>query len=85
MRFLVHSRMTRPIDDEVSALFPAEQARVAELLAAGSLAQLYVAADYGQAWLIARGESVEEARAAVESLPLAPFVRSDYTPLADLP
>lgn len=84
MRFLVHSRMTRPLDAEISALFPAEQVRAAELFAGGQLEQLYVAADYGQAWLIARGQNAAEARAAIESLPLAPFVQSVYTPLADL-
>jgi muconolactone delta-isomerase len=84
MRFLVHNRMTRPIDTEIQALFPAEQARVAELFAAGSLEQLYVAADYVQTWLVARGESLDAARAAIESLPLARFVQSAYTPLAEL-
>jgi muconolactone delta-isomerase len=84
MRFLVHNRMIRPIDAEISALFPAEQAHAAELAAAGSLEQLYVAADYGQAWLIMRGEGLAEVQAIVESLPLAPFLQSSYTPLADL-
>lgn len=83
MRFLVHNRMTRPLDEEIRALFPAEQARAAELFAAGSLQQLYVAADYTQAWLIARAETLMDAQAAIESLPLARFFQSAYTPLAD--
>jgi muconolactone delta-isomerase len=61
-----------------------DQARAAELFAAGSLEQLYVAADFAQAWLIARTESLMEAKAAIESLPLARFFQSAYTPLADL-
>jgi muconolactone delta-isomerase len=84
MRVLVHNQMTRPIDAEVQALFPAEQARVADLLAEGSLEQLYVAADYSQAWLIARSETLTAAQVTIASLPLAPFVRSSFTPLADL-
>jgi muconolactone delta-isomerase len=76
--------MTSPMDAEVQALLPAEQARVAELFAEGSLEQLYVAADYGQAWLIARSETLTAAQEAIASLPLAPFVRSSFTPLADL-
>ena len=84
MRFLVHNQMSRPIDDDVRALFPAEQARVAELFAVGVLEQLYLAADYGQAWLVVRGESLAEAQTAIESLPLARFAQSAYAPLAEL-
>lgn len=84
MRFLVHNEMTRTIDEEVRALYPAEQARVAELLTAGGLEQLYLAVDFGQAWLIVRAETLAEAQATIASLPLAPFVQSAYTPLADL-
>lgn len=81
MRFLVHSQMTQAPTDEVFALFPAEQARIAELFQAGALEQLYVASDYGQAWLIVNSETEDSARAIATSLPLARFSERQITPL----
>jgi muconolactone delta-isomerase len=81
MRFLVHSRMVSAPSDEVFALFPAEQARIAELFEAGALEQLYVASDYGQAWLIINGATEDAAQQIATSLPLARFSERQITPL----
>ncbi len=81
MKFLSSNRMKQAPNAEVMALFPAEQARVAELMAQGILENLYVAADFSKAWLVLRSESLDLARQAVESLPLHPFSHVEITPL----
>ncbi|MBE7555457.1 MAG: hypothetical protein HS126_30775 [Anaerolineales bacterium] len=81
MKFLASNRMKQVPNEEVMALFPAEQARVAELMAQGVLENLYVAADFSKAWLVLQSESLEKARQVVESLPLHKFSHSEVTPL----
>lgn len=82
MKFIANNRMKQALNEEIMALFPAEQARVAELLAEGILHNLYVAADYSRAWLILEGNSEEAARQALQSLPLYPYSDSELIPLA---
>lgn len=84
MKFLSTNRMKQAPNEEVMALFPAEQARVGELMAQGILENLYVAADYSKAWLVLQSESLEMARQAVESLPLHKFLDVEITPLAEM-
>jgi muconolactone delta-isomerase len=81
MKFLASNRMKQVPNEEVMALFPAEQARVAELLAQGVLQNLYVAADFSKAWLVLQGESLAVAQKAVESLPLHKYSDVEITPL----
>lgn len=84
MKFLASNQMKQAPDAEVMALFPAEQARVAELMAQGVLETLYIAADYSKAWLVFRAESEEVAWQAVKSLPLHKFLQVELTPLAEM-
>lgn len=84
MRFMINNHMTQPLNDEINALFDAERQRVAALFAEGVLENLYVAADFSQAWLVVRGESVTEAQDAAASLPLARFMQATISPLAEL-
>lgn len=84
MRFMVTNHMTQAPTDEIFALFPAEQARTAELMQQGVLERLEVAADFSQAWLVIRSATQHDAQQAVESLPLARFMRREITPLAEL-
>ena len=84
MRYLVHNQMRGPFSEEAQALLGAEQAHVAELFQAGILQQLYVAADYAQAWLVLNSASPEDASATAQALPLAPFVDSTIVPLAEI-
>jgi muconolactone delta-isomerase len=81
MKFLSSNHMKQAPTAEVMALFPAEQARVAELMAQGVLENLYVAADFSKAWLVLQSESLDIARQAVESLPLHKFSHVELTPL----
>lgn len=83
MKFLASNRMKQAPNEEVMALFPAEQARVAELMAQGVLESLYVAADFSKAWLVLQGESLDMVRQALESLPLHQFLHVEITPLAE--
>jgi muconolactone delta-isomerase len=83
MKFLASNRMKQAPNEEVMALFPAEQARVAELMAQGVLENLYVAADFSKAWLVLQSESPDMARQALESLPLHKFVEVELTALAE--
>lgn len=82
MKFIVSNSLKQMPNEEIFALFPAEQARVAELQAQGILVNLYVAADYSKAWLICEGESQAVVENALESLPLHKFSNSELTPLA---
>jgi len=83
MKFLASNRMKQAPTEEVMALFPAEQARVAELMAQGILEHLYIAADYSKAWLVLQSDSLDMAHHAVESLPLHKFLHVEITPLAE--
>lgn len=83
MKFLASNRMKQVPTEEVMALFPAEQARIAELMAQGVLENLYVAADFSKAWLVLESESLEMAQQSVESLPLHKFLQVEITALAE--
>jgi muconolactone delta-isomerase len=83
MKFIAHNIMKQAPNTEIMTLFPAEQARVAELMAQGTLETLYVAADFSKAWLVLQSESLEMAQQAVESLPLHKFLHVEITSLAE--
>ena len=84
MTFMVSTRMKQAPNEEIFALFPAEQSRTQELFAEGIIEQLYVAVDYSGAWLVCQGETQQTVQAALMTLPLHPFVESEITPLAQL-
>ena len=83
MKFLASNRMKQAPAAEVMALFPAEQARVAQLMAQGILENLFVAADFSKAWLVLESESLDMAQQTLESLPLHKFLHIEITPLAE--
>jgi len=83
MKFIANNSLKQAPNEEIMALFPAEQARVAELMAQGVLEALYVAADFSKAWLVLQGESQEVVQKAVESLPLHKYLHVELTPLAE--
>jgi muconolactone delta-isomerase len=83
MLYMVKNSLVQPPDQAFFASFPAEQARVAELMAEGTLLSLYVAADYSGAWLVMRGDSADAVQHAIESLPLHPYQHSEVTPLLE--
>jgi muconolactone delta-isomerase len=56
--------------EEITAHIPAEQIRVGELMAQGTLEALYLAQAQSRAWLVLTVETEDEARRIMESLPL---------------
>jgi muconolactone delta-isomerase len=83
MRYLVTSKFNQVPTDSIMALIPAEIARGKELDAQGIRLKLYVAADQSAAWQIYQGNTQADVQAAIESLPLHPFVVTTITPLAE--
>lgn len=83
MRFLVDSRFQSQPTWEILALIPAEIAHGKQFDEQGIREQLYVAADNSRAWQIYRGDSIAAVQAIVGSFPLAPFLATTITALAD--
>jgi muconolactone delta-isomerase len=81
LQFLVETKMTQALTDEMIALLPAETARGKELDAAGSRLALYLAADSSAAWQVYQADSVAEVQEMLDSFPLTRFVTSTITPL----
>jgi hypothetical protein len=70
---------------EAAQHIPAERARIRELMGAGTVTALYVQADGSRAWLALQVADESEARQAIESLPLHPYIANlDLAPLANL-
>ena len=68
--------------EEVLAVVEAEQARVAELRAAGQIGEIYLAAAARQTvFLEAFGSDVDDVDAAVQTLPMARWWELDIFPL----
>jgi muconolactone delta-isomerase len=68
---------------EIVALIPAERVRVEELRAQGALEAIHIAAAQNRVWLVVRGDTLEEARGAIESLPLHRYATAEFEPLAE--
>ena len=83
MKYLVTSTFNQAPTESIIALIPAEIARGKELDAQGIRLKLYVAADQSGAWQIYQGDTENDIRKAIESLPLHPFVATTITPLAE--
>ena len=81
MQFLVETKMTQALTDEMIALIPAETARGKELDAAGSRLALYIAADFSAAWQVYQADSLAEVQEMVDSFPLSRFVPATIIPL----
>jgi muconolactone delta-isomerase len=81
MQFLVETKMTQALTDEMIGLIPAETARGKELDAAGSRLALYLAADLSAGWQIYQAGSLAEVQAMVDSFPLTRFVTTTIIPL----
>jgi muconolactone delta-isomerase len=83
MRFLVESTFQFQPTPDILALIPAEIEHGKQFDEQGIRERLYVAADNSRAWQIFRGESVLAVEAIVSSFPLAPFLATTITALAD--
>lgn len=83
MRFLVESTFQSQPTPEILALIPAEIAYGRQFDERRIRERLYVAADNSRAWQIFRGDSIAAVQAIVASFPLAPFLATTITALAD--
>jgi hypothetical protein len=81
MQFLVlsHRYDDRFTTDDFAAHLPAETRRVRELYARGVIQQIWQRADLAGAAFLVTARSLREARAAVDSLPLAQRRMSDFS------
>ncbi len=70
--------------DAIAALLPAEQARVAELREQGAIQAIFIEADRSHIWLVLPGESQEDVRQTLSTLPLYPYMELELTPLLEL-
>jgi muconolactone delta-isomerase len=70
---------------EIMQHIPAEQIRVRELQAAGTLDALYIERAGNHAWLVLNVAGEEEAHRVMESLPLHAYATLDLAPLAVQP
>ncbi len=66
---------------------PAEQARVAALARAGVIEKAFMTPDRRRGWMVLAASDLDEARRAVDSLPLRPFMDLEIVALGafDLP
>ena len=67
---------------EIVTHVPAEQARIRELTGQGMVEALYIAQAQDRVWLVLQGETEEDVRQAVASLPLHAYATVELVPLA---
>lgn len=82
--YIINIELTKPFDQELVALVPAERQRVAELAAQGLVTAGYMRSDTRGAYLIMQAASEAEVRAALESLPMYPFMKCEIVPCQSL-
>ena len=83
MRFMLKATWKQPVDETVTALLPAEEARADELTAQGMMEALYLPADQSGAWSVWRCESHSQVQEIAQTLPLYNFLNFEITPLED--
>ncbi len=79
-RYVITIELTRPFDDELKSLVPAETQRVEELAAQGLVKAGFLRADLRGAYLIMEAESDAQVHAALESLPMHRYMKLDIVP-----
>jgi muconolactone delta-isomerase len=84
MRCLVAVRFVQGQQEAKTALLPAEQAHVRELMGQGVIEAIYIAADRSHVWVVMQGESPDHVRTTMTSFPLYPYMELEVTPLLDV-
>ena len=85
MRFLVESTFNQAPTPEILALVPAETARGIVLDEQGVRELLLLAADMSRGWQVFRAESLAALQEILDTFPLAPYLTTTITALADAP
>lgn len=83
MRFMLKATWKQPVDETVTALLPAEEARADELAEQGIMEALYLPADQSGAWTVWRCESHNQVHEIARTLPLYKFLNFEITPLEE--
>ena len=83
MRSMITIQLDMQHREEIAALVPQERAYVSELQSKGTIEALYMSANRTGFWLVMRGESQEQIQQALSAFPLYPYMKSDFTPLAE--
>jgi muconolactone delta-isomerase len=71
--------------EAVVPLLEAERARVAELVRAGAIETMFMTPDRRRGWIVLNAGDEAEARRAVDSLPLRPFMAVELVELGAFP
>jgi muconolactone delta-isomerase len=78
--YVITIELTKPFDQELASLVPAERQRVEELAAQGLVKAGYMRSDTRGAFLIMQADSEAAVRAALESLPMHRFMKCEIVP-----
>lgn len=78
--YVIDIALTKPFDQELIDLVPAERQRVQELAAQGLVKAGYLRSDTRGAYLIMQADSEAEVRAALQSLPMHRFMQCAIVP-----
>ncbi len=81
MRVMVEFRFKPEDGPAIMALVPQEQAHIQTLRTQGLLEALYLGSDRTRGWIVMSGATVAEVQQRVESLPLHPYMQTEFTPL----
>jgi muconolactone delta-isomerase len=83
MRSMIMIQLDMQHREEIAALVPQEREYVSELMSKGTIEALYMSANRSSCWLVMRGESPEQIQQALSAFPLYPYMKPDFTPLAE--
>ena len=83
MRSMITIQLDMQHREEIAALVPQERTYVSELQSKGTIEALYMSANRTGFWLVMRGESQEQIQQALSTFPLYPYMKPDFTPLAE--
>lgn len=82
MKFMITMTFDPARQAEILTHIPAEQARVRELMAQGTLDMLHIAQAQDRVWLVLNAATADEAHQIVAALPLHAYSSVDLAPLA---
>jgi hypothetical protein len=84
MQWMVRFTFVEGQQEAIAARVPAEQAHVRTLIEQGLMETGYLTADRSGGWMVLRGESEDQVRQTMATLPLYPYFKLEYTQLRDI-
>lgn len=83
MKAMVAVQLDMQYREEISALVPQEREHVSKLISKGVLESLYMSESRFAFWIVMKGESLEQIQQELGTFPLYPYMKLDFTPLAE--